>query len=360
MSVFPPMHSPTLSGEHVAKTAPQTSTLFAVKTDYFTRFAEQLCILHEQDPDNTSWAEVSAWLQEAPSHASDSAMPIWTNMMKLAVVHENRQMHVDPAIVEALGQYLDRVAALTPEHLAKTLGLPMFQSLADWMKPAGTREHSFVEALAGSGWQPAALLRSLDDNRDTIVRMSNAARGYPRPFDETGAGLLFRHIGGLFCSGSWTPTPDPVYEVLFEAYIVSSDGFKAHDCTFIRGMLEAAPSGLYKALWFARRQEFFRPEHLHMLFPLPLGHGNDAYMLESLVDLVVDEPPQIKGMVMPLLAKYHPELSQLVALHLSLFPDARPGQTHAQTLLEPYQRLRGLGSGNAQAEPIDASVFESP
>ena len=125
-----------------------------------------------------------------------------------------------------------------------------------------------------------------------------------------------------------------------------------------RGILEAAPSGLYKALWFARRQAFFREEHLQALFPLPLGHGNDAYMLDSLVGLVVAEPTKIKGMVMPLLSAHHPELAQLFSLHLSLFPDASPGQTYAQALVEPYQRLRGTVSHSFDS--IEASVFEGP
>lgn len=45
-----------------------------MRIDYFTRFAEQLCALHELDPGQVSWEEVRQWLLDAPSSAPDAGV----------------------------------------------------------------------------------------------------------------------------------------------------------------------------------------------------------------------------------------------------------------------------------------------
>ena len=71
-----------------------------MRIDYFTRFAQQLCTLHELDPGQVSWEEVRQWLLDAPSSAPDAAIPVWTHMMKLAIAHGTNTSQVNPGTAQ--------------------------------------------------------------------------------------------------------------------------------------------------------------------------------------------------------------------------------------------------------------------
>ena len=138
---------------------------------------------------------------------------------------------------------------------------------------------------------------------------------------------------------TWVPPSNPAYGLLFEHYSISDIFDTKKDTRFIRNVLLAALSALDKGLCFARQQVFLREMHLHAFFPMVLDTVNPESLLDSLIALIVDEPDEVKGKTVPLLKEYHPELAQLVSMHLSIFPNAEPGATYAALLVEPYLRI---------------------
>ena len=175
---------------------------------------------------------------------------------------------------------------------------------------------------------------------------------------DTSAGAFYPLVQQMIMRDTWVPPSNPAYGLLFEHYSISDIFDTKKDTRFIRIVLHAAPSALDKGLCFARQQVFLREVHLNTFFPMKLETVNPESLLDSLIALIVDEPDEVKGETMPLLEKYHPELAQLISMHLSIFPDAEPGATYAALLVEPYLRIVNI-QRTIVHETVDPSVFDN-
>ena len=328
-----------------------------MRQDYFTRFAEQLFVLHSQDADSTNWSDVGDWLADAPKYAPDEAMTVWTELMCSAIAHGTNESENDPQLVASLGGYLDRLLTFAGGDFAAITVLPAFESLMRWTKPSSEGLHPSIEELIKSGWSPVPLMRHIDSNRDTVLEANRTIKQYSVPMDDTGAGGFYKLIQQVISREQWVPDFNTAYGLLFEDYFLSDMVNIEDDSRFIRNVLRAAPAALDKGLAFAYRQVYLTETHLNAFFPMVMDTVDPKYLLDSLVALIVDEPDKVKGKTMPLLNKHHPELAQLVSIHCSLFPDATSGATYAELLVEPYLRMLGLKSA-AMHETVNPLVFD--
>lgn len=332
--------------------------MLAMRQDYFIRFGQQLLAMHAQDADSIAWSDVHDWLADAPKNVSSHNMELWTDWMGLAIANGTRTSINDPQLVACLGDYLDRLLTIPGSKLAEITTLKTFESLMRWITPSSDGPHPSMGELVASGWSPAPLMQHIEDNRDAILRAELKKYYYPIRMRDTGAGEFYRLVHQVVTRDTWVPEKNPNYGLLFEHYSISDIADTEDDARFIRNVLLAAPGALGQGLHFARLQEFFKTEHLDTFFPMVLSSVDYECFLDSLVALVVDEPEGIKGKTMPLLNKHHPELAQLLAMHLSIFPDAKPGCTYAELLVEPYLRMLGP-KNSAVHEAVNLSVFDS-
>lgn len=327
------------------------------RLDYYTRFAENLFAAHVGNPDHTEWRDVLSWLEDAPEHAPDSVMLLWTELL-FVVLNDNTNFNTsDPEFVKSVAGYFDRVAKLPAMDFVKNTSSNAFASVMHALRPTVDGAHPCIKALVDSGWTPVHFLETIAVNETDILAANRIKKSYPIPLSDTGAGGFIRTLHPLFWTGGWTPKPNPAYALLFETYVISQPFNAEPDSRFIRNVLNAAPEEAYKALWCIRCQEYVEEVHLKALFPLPMRVENAQYMLAALLELVVDEPKAAKGKTLPLIKEYHPELASMIELHCSLFSDARPGSTYSDFLLEPYLRMIGIGPG-IEADMLDISMIE--
>lgn len=325
-----------------------------MRLDYFTRFGEQLFSAHVEDPTYTEWDDVNAWLLDAGENAPNSAIAVWTELLRAGIA-EATSGEVNK--MPALRDYFDSLVEFPSAAFVAATTMPAFESLMRAIQQSPDAAHPVVDALVKSGWSPAPLLRRIEGERDAILAANRTQKGYSVPLEDTGATGICRMLYPFFCDDKWTPEPNPAYALLFETYVIATNLHLGPDSRFIRNVLQAAPDALYKGLWFARRQEYLEEEHLRALFPMALSSTNAEYALDSLVALLVDEPKAVVGKTMPLLRQYHPELAEMMSMHLSLFPDASAGKTYAEVLTAPYLRLLNSELAPAQ-EAVDLAVFE--
>lgn len=283
-----------------------------MRLDYYVKFGEQLLSFHQNDSYWTEWSHIEDWLADAPKNAPPSAISTWTGLVQASIDRDSQLDAKTPATIANLQHYLDYLSALPGEDMAQLMASLEFKNFMEVL--GGTKTTPPCDTFVGllqSGWEPAPLLSNMLFALPRTLAIQEEKRGYAEHMESSTMGTLVKAVQSLimhkgWMQKAWLPKPHPVYNVMYDTFVVSDVGDMEKEAQFLRNLSKVALHGAPDALAWASRQEYLLPAHLEALFPLHLERGRAREMLDNALGLVLNEPPGLRGQTLAIMGKHHP------------------------------------------------------
>ena len=292
-------------------------------------------------------SELRGWLEDAPQYAQPKDMARWGKLLHCWL---NDWQLLPGKVVDAspLTAYFESMVRLSPDQWlqveptdkAQNTGsaYEAFHHLSQaLLQQQGNKAHPFIKAcIASNPSIPNELL-------PVLARVQSLAYAdAPASLRGTPQGALLRVLWPLLRETNWRPNNSAVYA---EMWSVNDIGSSPHDAQSAAQLAKWVPSQNAHMLQALLNTTNIAPESLLLFFPLDVGTCDAYSVLDPLIGILteggVDDPTYKARIVSEQLCLHNPELSSLLQMHLTLFPEASETNTMADLLAPAFNALYG-------------------
>lgn len=329
--------------------------------DYFTRFGQHLenaLTTYDSDAEHDE-SDLLHWLMDASANAKGvEAFCTWSNLLVMYLEKESKEYHPNALRTQLVQEYFDYLLTVSgPDFIDHTIKFN-FKQLLNTLH-ANPVHCDALGSLTAKGWSPAALLTHFSNH---IPDYKAEDLSYNRIFILKDSNMWLFHktcIAMLSNSNSVTPAQDPIFSSLWSAYTIEQQPNHYDYAKSLRDILSLAPEDLAIGLASVREQKYLKEEYLAAFFPLPINRivedNQKLRALDCLIALILDEPVGVKGLTHPLVHKHHPDLGQLLDLHLSIFSDVDSNNTFSNSIAEPFMNLFSCNAASQSRIQLDST-----
>ena len=203
------------------------------------------------------------------------------------------------------------------------------------------------------GWEPTRLLSRLQELRSEQRQYLQAVFGHDGIETDTPRGWLLKVLCSATLATPWRPHDSDIFGDMWDdvhALNITSSQFTQ----LYTALLESMPSQVAKGLHSIRLNQRKMNDTIDSFFPLPLRKCDPHALLDSIValmavtrfDAVASESAIANSKYFEnLFIQYHPELSDLLSIHFTLFPESSASVSNAGVLVQAFESLRDKTDG---------------
>lgn len=286
------------------------------------------------------------WLDDAPVHAQPEDMVCWGKLM-LSLVdvlrgHGNPVM-ADSKDAQRLGVYLHAMAKLPAQHwdppssnlVSTTNTESPYETFRQMMIALGPKKVNhgdalFRQLLLSNTWQPDDLLQTLE---------GLCLKPLPA-WHDTAQSLLFQALLPRMQDTAWRPADTDLYGSMWATCRIDESPEDPQCAVLLAKSTPSQTGRMLRALLHSNR---IAPEAIAPFFPLQVSTCDALSILDPLIGLLTEggrEDLTYKAkIVAEELERHHPQLSNLLQMHLTLFPEVEEYRTLATLLVPGFDAL---------------------
>lgn len=284
------------------------------------------------------------WFDFAPDHASVQDLTHWGRL--LTVLLDEKTPSSEDA--RRLKDYLNAMTNLpssqwsfknaTPDlkNRIQTPGAAFGDLLRCVCEIQGARSHPIFRELVSNGWSFDPLVEKLTEVQALVQKTP------PSLVLGTTKGALFRILWPLMHDTDWRPSDNGLYA---DMLVVNDMGASQRDILCAAHFSKSVPSQNTKVLEKLLYSTNIGPADIALFFPMDVSKCEAFPILDTFVGILTeggrDDLTYKARIVSEQLHLHNPELSSLLQMHLTLFPEANELDSMAEMLVPAFNTLYG-------------------
>lgn len=319
--------------------------------DHFLRESQSFADFDTMATPQNAVERMRAWLHRAPTLATPEVMNIWGGVLHQFMLTFARYPYEPAKDAALLGSYFDAMTQLEQDEwwTERDNGIRAYDAFRNVLglltSDNSSLNHILMDALLDAQWRPHLFLSALHGIQEReLTNMGAQAIDWDLYTGSSVKGLFLR-AGWVKLEDGWRP---PDNDMFGQIWLSVKGRITVSNHSRIEALRQAMPGQMPRMLTAVLLSIHLTADDISQLFPLRPAElaACDAHaFMHALVGLLTDggqdDPTYKARTVGKLLEQHHPQLATLMALHLSLVPQACETRTYAEMVVPGFEVLRG-------------------